>query len=78
MKRGKGMSGEYYPDWVCKECVNAAGGSSKRSRALCRMVATFHKGKCGVCGKEKYVTQPRDFGYPNFNNILTKAHLNEN
>jgi hypothetical protein len=69
----KHFSQEIYPDFVCKECAERAGGSSKRSRALCNMVATYHMGKCDICGQEKPLTQPRDFGYPNFNNLLNKG-----
>jgi len=44
-----------YPAWVCGEC------GTKYGRHPCG-IATFHKGICGICGEEKSVTQPRDFG----------------
>jgi hypothetical protein len=48
-----------YPTWTCIRCAMEAGG---RQASL----STFHYDKCDVCGKDKAVTQPRDFGYPNF------------
>lgn len=33
--------------------------------------STYHQGVCDVCGKEKPVTQPRDFFYPDFS-LLNK------
>ena len=26
-------------------------------------IATWHLGRCDICGKEKAVTEPRDFGH---------------
>ncbi len=43
-------------NWVCLDC------GKKYGRRLPDM-ATWHKGKCNICGKEKNVTQPRDFGH---------------
>ena len=51
---------ESYPSWVCIECAETAVGKWQNR------VATFHDGTCCVCGKKKYVTEPRDFGYPRF------------
>lgn len=44
------------PDWVCSDCGRKYG--SRIPELSC-----WHIGKCGVCGKEKPVTEPRDFGY---------------
>ena len=44
------------PDWVCYDC------GKKHGSFKCGM-ATWHKGKCGACGEERSVTEPRDFGY---------------
>lgn len=44
------------PDWVCSDCGNKYGNRK------CG-IATFHIGTCGVCGEEKEVTEPRDYGY---------------
>lgn len=49
-----------YPQWVCSDCAVAAGGKLRGAGA------TWHEGKCGVCGVTKSVTQPRDFGHPAF------------
>lgn len=55
-----------YPSWICADCGKQYG------RIIPDHVATFHepdKGDpadvCGWCGgKEKSLTEPRDFGYP--------------
>jgi len=58
-------SDEDYPTWVCSECgLEASRNMGNRPLAFTR--STFHPGICGVCGKEKSVTEPRDFWYPNF------------
>lgn len=51
---------EIFPAQVCSACAVLAGG---RLRTL---TATWHEGKCEVCGITKTVTQPRDFGHPRF------------
>jgi len=45
-----------YPQWVCGDCGIRYG---RREPG----VATWHMGKCDVCGKEKSVTEPRDFNH---------------
>lgn len=46
------------PAWVCQPCGVKYGA---KPRAC--FDATFHEGKCGVCGNRGvYVTEPRDFG----------------
>lgn len=50
-----------YPVYVCHDCGSKYG----KRRAL---MSTFHRGTCGVCGKEKSVTEPRDYGSPKFPN----------
>lgn len=54
------MSDEDYPNWVCHDCAIEAGGTPPEC-------ATFHIGICGACKKEKSVTEPRDYNYPDFN-----------
>jgi len=44
-----------YPDWTCWECGSKHGKRSPR-------IATWHYGKCDVCGENNNVTEPRDFG----------------
>uniref|UniRef100_A0A6M3IVB8 Uncharacterized protein n=1 Tax=viral metagenome TaxID=1070528 RepID=A0A6M3IVB8_9ZZZZ len=61
-KQSKGKK-KSYPDWVCFECGNKA--SKKHFQ-----VSTWHRGTCGVCGKVKDVTEPRDFYYPKFKGCL--------
>ena len=53
------MKRKPYPLWVCSNCGEKYG----RRIPTC---ATWHVDKCGVCGKETMVTQPRDFGHLNF------------
>jgi hypothetical protein len=49
-----------YPDWTCLECGSKHGKRSPR-------IATWHYGKCDVCGENNNVTEPRDFGnFPNW------------
>lgn len=50
---------KHYPSWICTECAVKNGGSMPEDH-----MATWHMGVCGVCSKEKAVTEPRDFRYP--------------
>lgn len=50
------MKNKLYPTWICFSCGNKYG---KRQAGIC----TIHPGKCGVCGCEAMVTEPRDFGH---------------
>ena len=45
-----------YPQWICSDCGNKYG------RRKCG-IATWHNNTCDVCGEEKAVTEPRDFGH---------------
>lgn len=47
---------DYYPAFVCSSC------GAKYGRRRCG-VATWHAGKCGICGIDADVTDPRDFGH---------------
>ena len=48
-----------YPDWVCNQCGRLHG---KRPEG--NSVATYHIGRCGVCGTGGIeVTECRDFGH---------------
>ncbi len=47
---------DYYPAVVCSSC------GAKYGRRRCG-VATWHAGKCGICGIDADVTDPRDFGH---------------
>jgi len=51
-----------YPDWICAPC----GDRNQPNKKLIFKVSTYHNDECGWCGKEKAVTEPRDFGYPKF------------
>lgn len=44
------------PNWVCFDCGNKYGNGFPEGH-----VCTVHEGICGVCGKKKPVTEPRDF-----------------
>jgi hypothetical protein len=50
------MKTKEYPNWACQECGKKHGGKQKE-------VSCWHYGKCGVCEKNKNVTEPRDFGH---------------
>ena len=43
--------------WICFECGNKHGKPKGG-------VSTYHTGICEWCGKEKAVTEDRDFNYP--------------
>jgi hypothetical protein len=55
-----------YPIWVCDDCAKKAGAVVRRI-----IVATYHNGYCDVCKQPKRVTEPRDWGYPDFSKIKT-------
>ena len=54
-----------YPVWVCAECALGVLNEEEKTN-LKDHLSTFHTGICGVCNKEKAVTEPRDFNYPIF------------
>lgn len=35
-------------------------------------MATWHEGTCDICGLRKAVTEPRDFGYPDFRPVIER------
>lgn len=45
------------PEWVCLECATA-----RFARIPEGHIPTWSIGICGLCGEEKEVTEPRDFG----------------
>ena len=49
-----------YPDWICTDC----GEKVQRIMLRRALIATFHIGRCDICGETKPVTQPRDYGWP--------------
>lgn len=57
-----------YPTWCCYDCGWEARKATLNEYPLKPMtgVSTYHVETCQVCGSEVSVTQPRDFGYPNF------------
>lgn len=60
-----------YPVWVCDNCANNALAKDINKNCKSHSVsgcATYHTGKCDICGETKPVTEPRDFGYPVFDN----------
>lgn len=65
-------------DWVCHECGVSAHVLTiiKKHKdvpdKLSFTTSTYHEGKCDFCGRKKFVTQPRDFFYPDFS-LLAKA-----
>jgi hypothetical protein len=52
--------------WVCNDCGNEALSLSVNKNKRKCQVSTYHVGECDVCGKDKPVTQTRDFGFPVF------------
>jgi ribosomal protein S14 len=51
------MSKTIEPAWVCQECAEERG-----ARVPLGHQPTYHEDECGLCGQEKMVTEPRDFG----------------
>jgi len=49
-----------YPHWVCAKC------GLKASKGRSFTISTWHYGKCEVCKKENWITEARDFFYPEF------------
>lgn len=57
-------NGPNYPSEVCRECGLAA---AENCHTKTLEVSTYHNGRCDVCGRiSQSVTEPRDFGYPDF------------
>jgi hypothetical protein len=47
-----------YPSWICLDCGQRYGKNPKPTHAM-----TMHVGRCGICEKDKIVSEPRDFGH---------------
>jgi hypothetical protein len=60
MKKKDSKTHVEQPAWVCIDC-----GMKYGRRITPNHLATFHIGRCEVCGETKPVTEPRDFGYLN-------------
>lgn len=60
------MTGSAYPDWVCADCAKPV------AKRFPSGDSTSHEGTCDVCGQKKSVTQPRDYGYPDFRSVIEK------
>jgi hypothetical protein len=52
------------PDWICNPCARLLCGFYIDGRWVgpASHLATYHMGRCGVCGCEDAVTEPRDHG----------------
>jgi len=72
------MPESIYPEWVCNECgvlANALTCVVKRGTLPNKPafdVSTWHSAMCDVCWRETYVTEPRDFFYPEFSLLSPK------
>ena len=72
---------EFYPYEVCNECGVEANRLTclkkykKEPKQKAFLCSTYHKGKCEICKKTKWVTEPRDFFYPDFNLLLKKMNV---
>ena len=56
------MSNKDYPRWVCSSCAKKAQSDPHQISSF----MTWHLGICDVCKKYEALTEPRDFGYPEF------------
>ena len=65
-----------YPYQVCAQC----GEKAQKNKRKMFSVSTYNIGVCEVCGKERPVTEARDFGYPRFKGhslpSVTKGYAN--
>ena len=59
LETGDSMTMKPYPTWVCHDC-----GMTHTTKIP--WMSTFHHARCEVCGKWAELTQPRDYGYPEF------------
>jgi len=59
-----------YPDWTCDDCAKKYGDKWPEGH-----LATYRVGTCDVCGKKKFVTQPRDWGHKQLSQEITKVGL---
>ncbi len=65
---------------VCRECGLEANrltclkkyGKEPEQEAF--SMSTFHKGNCGFCGEERWITEVRDYFYPDFE-LLEKHNV---
>jgi hypothetical protein len=48
-----------YPDWICNSCGSLYGKRPDGNP----YGATYHLDACDICGEEREVTEPRDFGH---------------
>ena len=60
-----------YPSWICRQCAYKNGGKSAHGH-----VFSLSPGVCGWCEQQKVVTQPRDYGYPIYQDELVKTYQN--
>lgn len=68
-----------YPHWVCNQCGWVASFATQITRGkqpdkteVAFKLSTYHVDNCEVCGKETWVTEARDFFYPDFELINAK------
>lgn len=54
-----------YPSWVCWDC----GIKAQSDKGRIFEFPTYHTGVCGVCNERTAVTEPRGFGYPEFEDV---------
>lgn len=55
---------------VCNECGKSALKLPVNKRKKQFDISTWHNGKCDVCGKDKSVTEARDFMFPDFTGVI--------
>lgn len=54
--------------WICIDCGNKYGKPRGNP-------STYHNGICEWCGKEKAVTEHRDYGYPELKEKDNESNL---
>lgn len=66
---------------ICEQCGIAANVLTclKKYKAPPQKLkfdtSTYSEGQCRICGMDKWVTEERDFFYPDFNLLLEKIQL---
>jgi hypothetical protein len=55
-----------YPNVVCIDCLTEAHNDTNHGNSKINQYYTCYVVKCQVCGCVKECTEPRDFGFPDF------------
>jgi len=57
---------DYYPEWICNDCGIKHGRIKPKHLATWHYSGDYEDDVCGWCGSKGNLTEPRDFGWPEF------------